>query len=257
MGRYLLAGIKENLPFDEDFIIESGIKPRSVKFLSSGGYGVTYTAERIDGSKIIIKQGSGYGVFTQPGADGASNTYNTVVDFKNEHLMSSLASKRTDLVPKTYDLFISKDSANIQSTQLGNLHADNFKKVHLETVGTEEYHSVYYTQEYIDVNPNKVEDIIADAKPVDFGRYIFSLAKGLNDIHNSGVVHKDIKSENIIITKDGNLKIIDFGGAVTSGATFGENATLTKEFAPLDMLDINSHGSFFNFDAPITNKYDV
>lgn len=50
----------------------------------------------------------------------------------------------------------------------------------------------------------------------------FSLARkliqGVTHIHERGLIHRDIKPENIIISTDGNLKIIDFG-LITSNGT--------------------------------------
>jgi serine/threonine-protein kinase len=49
---------------------------------------------------------------------------------------------------------------------------------------------------------------IAQSQAVD---YALQIAKGLSAAHERGVVHRDLKPENVFVSRDGHVKILDFG----------------------------------------------
>ena len=116
----------------------------------------------------------------------------------------------------------------------------------------EEWLSIYISMEYVAGEDLKSfirrSGHLNEAKAVGLARQI---VEGLAEAHRLGVVHRDLKPQNIMIDKDGNAKIMDFGiarslhtrGVTGTGVIIGTPEYMAPEQA--DGRDVDSRADIY------------
>ena len=71
--------------------------------------------------------------------------------------------------------------------------------------------SLYLAMEYIESSNLKILLSRSDPVLVEFvGNILIDMAVALEHVHDSGFIHLDFKPENVLVTRNGNVRLIDF-----------------------------------------------
>ena len=84
----------------------------------------------------------------------------------------------------------------------------------------------YLVLEYIDGSP--LRGPVAEAEAV---RQAIQIARALEAAHDRGILHRDLKPTNVLLTQDGTVKLVDFGLAKLLRSTSGDPDELTHTVA--------------------------
>ena len=153
------------------------------------------------------------------GQGGMSLVYRAV-DIRTGH---SVAVKILKSEYNSDKEFLERFQREAQAASLMSHH----NLVNLLDVGVEgEYR--YLVLEY--VNGNTLKDVIRQKGRIHYQTAIqiaIRILSALQHAHDNGIIHRDIKPQNVLIHADGHVKVADFGIArMTGGATIGKGDTV-------------------------------
>ena len=162
------------------------------KSLGQGGFGITYIGrDMLLNKRVAVKE------FYPNGYAYRDHEVTSVITITSSGLTFFSTAKRHFLM-ETQTLARFAEESGIVSVQ------DFF----------EENNTAYIVMEYIDGITLKrfVEDKgIIPANPLI--RVMLPLIKALGKVHEQGIIHRDISPDNIMVLRNGSIKLLDFGAA--------------------------------------------
>lgn len=205
--------------------LQSGIvideRYKIINYISSGGFGNTYEAIdlRLD-ARVAIK----------------------------ELFISTLCSRRINNCvkinnPNHFNTFNSHKLRFIREAR--RLHQFSHPNIVSVTDVFEANDTAYFVMEFLEGKTLREYPLPLPEKQVR--KYLDQILSALEHVHNKGVLHLDIKPENIIIDSSYNAILIDFGASRLHSNNYGKNHGIsttslayTVGYAPLEQMSIES-----------------
>ena len=136
----------------------------------------------------------------------------------------------------------------------------------------------YYVMEFLD--GRSLRELVYDRghlSPYHAAEILRDAARGVAFAHQHGVIHRDLKPSNVMICKDAQVKIVDFGLAfhktsqvlTATGISLGTPAYMSPEQIEGDRADVNERSDIYSLGVSLfeaatgqrpfegENQYDV
>lgn len=112
--------------------------------------------------------------------------------------------------------------------------------------------TAYYAMEFLD--GENLRDLITQKGPMpwaNFAPMVRTLLNALGELHKQGIIHRDISPDNIFLTRDGHVRLIDFGSARAFQGNRRFTVYLKPCFAPWEQYLVDGK------QGPWTDIYSI
>jgi len=119
--------------------------------------------------------------------------------------------------------------------------------VQIQDLGTNDRGLHYIVMQFVD--GTNLAERVRDQGPHEWreaARIVAAVARALAVLHDAGMVHRDVKAENVVVTRTGDVKLIDFGlvkdlnadlNLTRHGALVGTPVYMAPEVGRVERLD--------------------
>ncbi|MCR5236292.1 MAG: serine/threonine protein kinase [Lachnospiraceae bacterium] len=163
------------------------------KVLGQGGFGITYKAlDRLSGKAVAVKEFFPDSIATRT---------------QGQTTVMPLSGDRGENYAYGKECFLQE--AETLAKFIGN---ENIVRIYSYF---EEYGTAYFVMDFIE-GTSLDEFIKIHGGKLSFeaaAEILIPVMDALADVHDKGIVHRDISPDNIYLTSDGKVKLIDFGAA--------------------------------------------
>ena len=198
---------------------------RILEPLGEGGFGITYAAENIRiGTRVAIKEFFWRGYVKREEAEGGA-CHVTAADPADAESFSRLKEKFLQEARILRDFDQENSIVHILD--------------YFEANGT-----AYMVMEYLEgMTLRRFVTANGVFEPETLFRKMLPLVRSLSYIHETGIIHRDISPDNIMVLTDGSLKILDFGAARKyRDVAGGQYTAIARDnYAPGEQYDRNGH----------------
>ncbi len=223
---------KERYPMALPCGIEIGNAYTLGRVLGQGGFGITYIAkDNSTGTRLAIKEYFPDSMATRTGAQS----------------VSAYTGERGDGFRYGLQCFL--EEAKTLASFIGTPGIVRVFRYF------EENNTAYFVMEYVEGTSLK-QYLREHGGKISFAeatRILVPVMDALSIVHSKGIIHRDISPDNIIITKSGNVKLLDFGAARYSIGDMSRSldVVLKHGYAPREQY--SRHGR----QGPFTDIYSL